>query len=67
MTASTTVHTSERNGYRITVYAYTVKGAKRFGSRVTNLTTGNSEQTPGWSSRSVALEVAQEAADKAQI
>ncbi len=62
-----TIHTSERNGYRIVVGEYEYKGQQKFGARITNLTTGNSEQTQGWSSYRVLLEMAQESADEAKI
>ena len=62
-----TIHTSERNGYRIVVGEYQYKGQQKFGARITNLTTGSSEQTQGWSSYRTVLEMAQQAADEAQI
>lgn len=64
---ASTIYTSERNGYEVKVYEYEYKGKQRFGARVTNLTTGNSEQNPGFSSYRTALEVAQQAADEAKI
>lgn len=64
---ATTKYTGERNGYRLTVYEYTNHGQKRYGCRVTNLKTGNSEQLPGYSSYSIALEIAQDTADAAGI
>jgi hypothetical protein len=60
-------YAGERNGYSIKVYEYTNKGKQRFGSKVVSLTTGNSAQFPGWTMYKTALEVAQEAADKALI
>jgi hypothetical protein len=62
-----TVHSSERNGYKMYVYQYTAKGQTRYMANIVNLTTGNSEQTPGWSSYRTALEVAQQSADEAKI
>ena len=35
-------YTSERNGYKVQVYEYTVNRKHGFGTRVTNKTTGNS-------------------------
>lgn len=60
-------YSNTRNGYRVEVYEYTQRGAPRFMARVTNLTTGADEQTPGWSSYATTLEVAQEMADKGNI
>ena len=64
---ATIKHTSERNGCMIKVYEYRYHGKQRFGATVTNLTTGNSEQTPGWTMYKTALEVAQQTADAAQV
>lgn len=63
MMQPTVRHTSERNGYKLTVYEYTYKGAQRFGARVTNLTTHNSLQEPGFATYGTALAVAQQIAD----
>ena len=60
-------YAGERNGYSVKVYEYTMNGKQRFGARITNLTTGNSEQTLGWTMYRTALEVAQQAADEAKI
>lgn len=64
---SKTVYSSERNGYKVEVYEYTVNRKHGFGTRVTNLTTQSSLQTPGFSSYGTALLVAQQEADEAQI
>ena len=65
--ASETRYSSERNGYKVEVYEYTVNRKHGFGTRVTNLTTGNSEQTPGFATYGTALLVAQQEADEAKI
>jgi hypothetical protein len=57
---STVKHNSERDGYRIQVIEYTVKGKTRYSARITNLTTQHSVQEPGFTSYTVALEYAQE-------
>ncbi len=64
---TTVRYAGERNGYSVKVYEYRYHGKQRFGARVTNLTTGMSEQTPGWTMYKTALEVAQQAADEAKI
>lgn len=64
---SETRHSSERNGYKVEVYEYTVNRKHGFGTRITNLTTGSSEQTPGFATYGTALMVAQQTADEAQI
>ena len=60
-------YTSERNGYKVQVYEYTVNRKHGFGTRVTNKTTGNSLQTPGFATYGTALMVAQQEADEAKI
>jgi hypothetical protein len=67
MTAPTVVHSSKRNGYTVEVYVYTVKGHTWYCGRVENLTTGAVDENAGWSGYRTALEVAQQAADEAQI
>lgn len=64
---TTVRYAGERNGYSVKVYEYRYHGKQRFGAKVTNLTTGMSEQTPGWTMYKTALEVAQQAADEAKI
>lgn len=64
---SETRHSSERNGYKVEVYEYTVNRKHGFGTRITNLTTSSSLQTPGFSTYGTALMVAQQTADEAQI
>lgn len=60
-------YAGERNGYSVKVYEYTRRGETRFSARIVNLTTGNSEETPGWSTYGTALMVAQQEADEAKI
>lgn len=64
---ATTKYTGERNGYGLTVYEYVVKGKRWYSSRVKNLTTQSSAQTPGFSSYAVALQAAQDEADEGKI
>ena len=60
-------YNGERNGYSIKVYEYMRRDETRYNARIVNLTTGDSEETPGWSSYGTALLVAQQTADEAQI
>lgn len=60
-------HTSERNGYRVEVVEYTVNRKHGFAARVTNLTTSNSLQEPGFATCGTALMVAQQSADDGKI
>ena len=64
---SETRYSSERNGYKVEVYEYTVNRKHGFGTRVTNLTTGSSLQEPGFAMYGTALIVAQQMADEAKI
>ena len=64
---STTRYSAERNGYRVEVYEYTFNRQHGFGTRVTNLTTQNSMQTPGFATYGTALMVAQQEADEGKI
>lgn len=56
-------YTSERNGYRVEVVEYTVNRKHGYAARVTNLTTRNSLQEPGFATYGTALAVAQQIAD----
>ena len=64
---STTRYSAERNGYRVEVYEYTVNRKHGFGTRVKNLTTQSSAQTPGFATYATALEAAQQEADAGKI
>jgi hypothetical protein len=64
---SATRYSSERNGYKVEVYEYTVNRKHGFGTRVTNMTTQNSLQTPGFATYGTALMVAQQEAEEAKI
>ena len=65
--ASETRHSSERNGYKVEVYEYTVNRKQWYGFRIWNLTTHNGLQEPGYATYGTALLVAQQTADEAQI
>ncbi len=65
--SSTTRYSAERNGYRVEVYEYTFNRRNGYGTRVTNLTTLASVQTPGFATYGTALLVAQQEADEGKI